>query len=256
MKIPNELATHEAGHLVIGLRIGIDEQGIGFRPPRPRQVAASWCKHLDRDPQKAIIRSFSGLLAHIRLLPDSIAPDLGRAYAHSIIIDPEHPNFHELAQSDREFLSGAKDDMGMSWTYALDLKPASNSRRATSQRPFLSNAYCRARMPVALAANTASLAPSLVCQRPHPALGRLHSRAHRTSSLCQTRSWQSKPSWLANTFRARVPGMTTRRKRLDGTLTLRVCLTQSQRTTQRSRRCSTKLLFTNWSGRNSVRNVK
>jgi hypothetical protein len=53
-----------------------------------------------------------------------------------------------------------------------------NSRRATVQRPFLSNARCRARMPVALAADAASLAPSLVCQSPHPALGRLHSRAH------------------------------------------------------------------------------
>jgi hypothetical protein len=121
MKIPNELATHEAGHLVVGLRIGIDEQGIVFRPPAPGQAAGACCKNLDRDPQKAIIRSFSGLLAHIHLLPNSIAPDLRRAYAHSIIIDTKHPNFHEIAESDREFLSGAKDDLSMAWAYALNL---------------------------------------------------------------------------------------------------------------------------------------
>lgn len=122
MKIPNELVTHEAGHLVVGLRIGIDEQGIAFRPPRPGEAAGAWCKDLDRHPQKAIIRSLSGLLAHIHLLPDTIAPDLRRAYAHSIIIDPDHPNFHELAAADRDFLSGSKTDMHMAWSYALQLK--------------------------------------------------------------------------------------------------------------------------------------
>jgi hypothetical protein len=129
MKISNELATHEAGHLVIGLRIGIDEQGIVFCPPAPGQAAGAWCKNLDLYPQKAIIRSFSGLLAHIHLLQNSIAPDLQRAYAYSIIIDPEHPSFHELKEDDREFLSGAKDDMAMAWGFALKLT-SNNQRKA------------------------------------------------------------------------------------------------------------------------------
>lgn len=122
MQLTNELVAHEAGHLVIGLLIGIDEQGIAFRPPGPGQAAGAWCKHLDRDLHKAIIRSFSGLLSHFHLIKDSIAPDLRRAYAHSIVIDPEHPNYHEINQADREFLSGAKDDIAMAWSFALRLK--------------------------------------------------------------------------------------------------------------------------------------
>jgi hypothetical protein len=129
MKISNEIAIHEAGHLVVGLRIGIDEQGIAFRSPGPGQAAGAWCRHPDRNLLKAIIRSFSGLLAHIHLLPDSIAPDLRRAYAHSIIIDSEHPCFRTLAPSDREFLSGTRDDMDMAWAYALNLN-GNNQKQA------------------------------------------------------------------------------------------------------------------------------
>lgn len=145
MKILDELATHEAGHLVVGLRIGIDEQGIAFRPPRPGEAAGAWCKDLDRHPQKAIIRSLSGLLAHIHLLPDTITPDLRRAYAHSIIIDADHPNFHELTAADRDFLSGAKTDMHMAWSYALQLK-RNNQKQALS---YLRNAERKARSLIA-----------------------------------------------------------------------------------------------------------
>lgn len=122
MKISDELATHEAGHLVVGLRIGLDEQGIEFFPAKPGEAARAWWKDLDQNPRRAITRSFSGLLAQIHLLPDSIAADMRRAYEHSIIIVPDHPCFHEISPSDREFLSGAKDDMGMAWTRALKFK--------------------------------------------------------------------------------------------------------------------------------------
>jgi hypothetical protein len=121
MKIPNELATHEAGHLVVGLRIGMDEQGILFGTLRPDEAGGAVCKHLDSDQKKAIIRSFAGLLAHIHLLPNSIAPDLRRAYMHSIIVEPNHPNFHEIAHEDRDFLSGAKTDIRMAWSFAMRL---------------------------------------------------------------------------------------------------------------------------------------
>lgn len=130
---------------MVGLRIGIDEQGIAFRPPGPGKAAGAWCKHLDRDPQKAIIRSFSGLLAHVHLLPDTIAPDLRRAYAHSIIIDPDHPNFNELAAADRDFLSGAKTDIHMSWSYALHLN-RNDQKQALS---CLRNAERKARSLIA-----------------------------------------------------------------------------------------------------------
>ena len=128
MKISDELATHEAGHLVIGLRIGLDEQGIEFFPGKPGEAARAWWKDLDKNPRRAITRSFSGLLAQIQLQPDSIADDMRQAYEHSIIIVPDHPHFDRISPADREFLSGAKDDVGMAWARALKFKNGSEKQ--------------------------------------------------------------------------------------------------------------------------------
>jgi hypothetical protein len=121
MTFSKVIAVHEAGHLVIGSQIGMDEQGISFRPPTSTHGAGAWCRNLASDKEKAIIRSFSGLLAQIQLLPDSINADLRLAYNHSVIIDSSHPSFNILKVSDREFLSGAKDDVAMAWNFALKL---------------------------------------------------------------------------------------------------------------------------------------
>lgn|ERR1035437_5643480 len=121
MPISKEIAVHEAGHLVIGLHLGMDEQGIAFRPLTATHGPVAWYRKLASDKEKAIIRSFSGLLAQVQLLPDSIHADLRLAYNHSIIIDSNHPSFNILKVSDREFLSGAKDDVAMAWNFALQL---------------------------------------------------------------------------------------------------------------------------------------
>ena len=121
MPISKEIAVHEAGHLVIGLHLGMDEQGITFRPPTGNHGAGAWCRNLASDKEKAIIRSFSGLLAQIQVLPNSIRANLRLAYNHSVIIDSNHPSFNIVKASDREFLSGAKDDVAMAWNFALEL---------------------------------------------------------------------------------------------------------------------------------------
>jgi hypothetical protein len=99
----------------------MDEQGIAFRPLTATHGPVAWYRKLASDKEKAIIRSFSGLLAQVQLLPDSIHADLRLAYNHSIIIDSNHPSFNILKVSDREFLSGAKDDVAMAWNFALQL---------------------------------------------------------------------------------------------------------------------------------------
>lgn len=116
-----EVAIHEAGHLVVGLRLGLDEQGIAFRPFRHGEAAGAWCKRLDFAPDKAIIRSLAGLLAHLYLLPATILPHLRIAYEHSVIIDVEHPHHNNLTGVEREFLSGAKTDVQMAWSYASQM---------------------------------------------------------------------------------------------------------------------------------------
>lgn len=121
MPISKEIVVHEAGHLVIGLHLGMDEQGITFRPHTATHGAGAWCRNLASDKEKAIIRAFSGLLAQIHLLPDSIHANLRLAYNQSIIIDSKHPSFDILKASDLEFLSGAKDDVAMAWNFALKL---------------------------------------------------------------------------------------------------------------------------------------
>ena len=61
----------------------------------------------------------------------------------------------------------------------------------------------RGLMPVALAANAASLAPSTLCESFPPALGRLDSRAHWTPSLVRISSGQFHHLWLFHAPRAR-----------------------------------------------------
>ena len=78
-----------------------------------------------------------------------------------------------------------------------------NSRRATGQRAFFARVPSRTRMPVALAANAASLAPSTLCHALLPALGRLDSRAHWTPSLVRMLFGQYYHCWLFHAPRAR-----------------------------------------------------
>jgi hypothetical protein len=122
VNITEEIATHEAGHLVVGLRIGIQEQGILFAATGD-EAAQSWFS--DRDPAKSLRRSFGGLLAHLILLPGSLEPHLRAAYEHSIIFTPDHPHYWRLTEEEREFLSGARTDMARARGYAARLHPDS-----------------------------------------------------------------------------------------------------------------------------------
>jgi|GEM_PF-2423026 len=125
MNIPLEFATHEAGHLVVGLRIGLVEQGIVFRPVRPGEAAQA--VYTFTDPQTSLVRSFGGLLAHLHVLPDTLEPHLRLAYAHSIIFTPDHPHYNALTKDERTFLSGAQTDMALARSFAGQIMPADSA---------------------------------------------------------------------------------------------------------------------------------
>jgi hypothetical protein len=123
VNIPKEVATHEAGHLVVGLLIGIQEQGILFAAVEPDEAAQAWFS--DIDSAKSLRRSFGGLLAQLIVLPGSLEPHLRAAYEHSIIFTPEHPHYSRVTADERDFLSGARTDMICARGHAASLHPDS-----------------------------------------------------------------------------------------------------------------------------------
>jgi len=121
MNISLEVATHEAGHLVVGLRLGLQEQGVVFRPIKPGEGAQA--VFTQGNPKNSLVRCFAGLLAVLSLLPDSIKPHLRRAYNHSIIFTPDHPHYNELTVDERNHLSGASLDMELARMYSSQMQP-------------------------------------------------------------------------------------------------------------------------------------
>jgi len=100
---------HEAGHMVIGNALGLVEQGVVFAGEREGEAAQAW--YSKDDPKKIAKRSLAGLLAHVRLMPDSILEPLLAAYRESIVFDDAHPADDTISNEDKEFLSGARYDI-------------------------------------------------------------------------------------------------------------------------------------------------
>lgn len=122
MKILPEVIVHEAGHLVVGHFLGVREDGIIFAGAQANEAAGAWYSKLDTPPlDKIIVRSFAGLLAHVHLMPETLAPQLCSAYRHSIIFTPSHPYYTRIAPKERDFLSGAHKDMEIAWDCARRL---------------------------------------------------------------------------------------------------------------------------------------
>ena len=119
MEIEPSFSFHEAGHMVVGLELGLVEQGIVFRPLQPGEAAQA--VYTFKDPETSLVRCFAGLLAHPYLLPESIEPHLRAAYTHSIIFEPDHPHFDDLTNDEREFLSGARTDLALARQFANEL---------------------------------------------------------------------------------------------------------------------------------------
>lgn len=125
IEIERTVAVHEAGHLVIGLILGIDEQGVVFRPLRPDEGAQAWNRKAS--DRQMLVRAFAGILAHLLLLPESFPPGLKNAYNHSVIFTPQHPYFHLILPEDREFLSGAATDLAHARCIAAAMHPGDSS---------------------------------------------------------------------------------------------------------------------------------
>ena len=101
---------HEAGHLVIGLRLGIREQGLTFY--RTETEAAQAFFTLDT-PAKNLRRALAGVLAQLAIIPESIEPAVREAFRSSVILDEFHPDYDKVAEGDRAFASGARDDLNV-----------------------------------------------------------------------------------------------------------------------------------------------
>lgn len=110
MSATKNVVFHEVGHMVVGLCIGIVEDCIDFYPAAG-EVARARYSSLGVSPVQIIKRSLGGLLCEVLLLPKTIEPRLLNAYKHSIIIVEGHPFFNDLNAEERDFLSGARDDM-------------------------------------------------------------------------------------------------------------------------------------------------
>jgi hypothetical protein len=132
MKIERAFAFHEAGHLIVGLKLGLVEQGIVFRPLNPGEGAQA-VYTLD-NPELSLVRCFAGLLAQLYLLPDSIEPHLRRAYTHSLIFEPDHPYFNDLTDAERDFLSGAHTDLVFARHFAAQLAPDNSAKAVEIMR--------------------------------------------------------------------------------------------------------------------------
>ena len=101
---------HEAGHLVIGLRLGIREQGLSFY--RTETEAAQAYFTLDT-PANNLRRALAGVLAQLAIIPESIEPAVREAFSRSVILDEFHPDYDKVAEGDRDFASGARDDLNV-----------------------------------------------------------------------------------------------------------------------------------------------
>ena len=123
--MPAIVYIHEAGHMVIGNAIGITEQGVAFAGVKPGEAAQSWYSKIDHE--LTVKRSLAGLLAQIKILPDSIEGKLLEAYHTSIVFDEAHPADGSISSEDKEFLSGARDDLQIARSNAAAIvggKPA------------------------------------------------------------------------------------------------------------------------------------
>lgn len=115
-KIVRSTIVHEAGHLIVGLLIGIREQGITFRQQNDQAGQAYFT--ID-SPEKNLRRALAGILAQLELMPGTIEPTLLEPFRISVILDDFHPSIEKIAVEDRRFCSGAKDDMEIARTQAL-----------------------------------------------------------------------------------------------------------------------------------------
>jgi hypothetical protein len=103
------LYVHEAGHMIVGHRVGLREDGVKFGDLPPGEAAQAWFQ--GGDLLSRAKRCLGGLLAQVELMPETIVPALLEAYRKSIVFDEAHPSCELISPEDRDFMSGAKDDL-------------------------------------------------------------------------------------------------------------------------------------------------
>lgn len=128
------LYVHEAGHMVVGHRIGLFEQGVKFGALPPGEAAQAF--YTRGEPFLNARRGLAGLLAHMELLPETIPAPLLKEYRKSIIFDGVHPALGLVSPEDREFMSGAKDDLAFARGYAADVLGSDLSKINEKLREF------------------------------------------------------------------------------------------------------------------------
>ena len=125
-------AVHEVGHMVVGFKLHVDEQGIVFRTGRADEAAQAWFRHASLE--QLLVRSFAGVLAHLAVLPETLDPRLREAYSHSVIFTSDHPHFDRLTAEERDFVSGARTDLQLARDAATSMNPQDPDAAATALR--------------------------------------------------------------------------------------------------------------------------
>ena len=118
--IPRHVVIHEVGHMVVGLHLGVDEQGIEFRESGG-DLAKAWYRCAG--PEQLMMRSLAGISAHVLMVPSSLEPRIRAAYLHSVLFTPDHPHYSSLSAGELASLSGASVDLKLAHEAASKLYP-------------------------------------------------------------------------------------------------------------------------------------
>jgi hypothetical protein len=111
MEIERYIVIHEVGHLVAGIHLGVEEQGICFNTGRADELAQTWYNQRSANSEQRLIRSLAGLLSHLIVCPETLSPIFRDVLNHSIIPSKNHPLLNLISDEDREYWGGARSDI-------------------------------------------------------------------------------------------------------------------------------------------------
>ena len=129
MKAPLTTLIHEAGHVVIALRLGVVIPSVSFY--RDGSALADYgSNRVDSEARTTI--SLAGILSNIELTPDEINAPLLRALRFSIIFDEKDHPPGALEKEEPHFPLGADTDLHIARTIARKLLGTEDTHLVTS----------------------------------------------------------------------------------------------------------------------------
>jgi hypothetical protein len=135
----DEVITHEIGHLVIGLELGLHEGGIEFIESHPSEIARAHFNRQGAKPIQIIIRGLAGMYCQALCFPESIINDLFRTQIlqHGLFLEPS-----VLATNSPVAIVIIKNGFIGDWERIL-YEAASNTSNAQETLKLLHKAHCK-----------------------------------------------------------------------------------------------------------------